>query len=213
VRVFHVVSSPADPDQADGHEPRPSVTIRQHSRLAAVVGLMVGPTTHLQPGRSAVAQPGCAAPSGRCAADCAAPNGCCANGLRNRSKILCSRLRRGRLRSRRVSDLSCAGLSGALRRRLSRPGRLPSAHRCPGPVAERHLIARGSPHGGIVRRVRGPVASARLIHGWGHGWADHDPNHGLRVPIVTVVGGSWSVVGSGSTGFLKVSNIRSDLGV
>ncbi|GDY70048.1 hypothetical protein SAV14893_094410 [Streptomyces avermitilis] len=42
-------------------------------------------------------------------------------------------------------------------------------------------------------------------HGRGCGWADHEPDHGFCVPIVTVVGGSWSVVGSGLAGFLKVS--------
>lgn len=59
-------------------------------------------------------------------------------------------------------------------------------------------------------RVCGELAAG---HGWACGGADHDPNHGLRVSIVTLVGGSWLVVGSGSTGFLEVSNVRSDLGV
>jgi hypothetical protein len=76
--VFHAVSSPADPDQTGGHEPRPSVTIRQRSRRAAVVGLMVGPTTGLSPvrirfelpiaqPRPVVAQSGCATGRGSCA--------------------------------------------------------------------------------------------------------------------------------------------------
>jgi hypothetical protein len=39
----------------------------------------------------------------------------------------------------------------------------------------------------------------------GYGRADHDPHHGFRVSIVTVVGGSWSVVRSEAAGFLKVS--------
>ncbi|OQD51776.1 hypothetical protein BM536_038210 [Streptomyces phaeoluteigriseus] len=42
-------------------------------------------------------------------------------------------------------------------------------------------------------------------HGGVCGRADHDPDHGFRVSIVTVVGGSWSVVRSGAPGFLKVS--------
>ncbi|GHE34439.1 hypothetical protein GCM10017771_52060 [Streptomyces capitiformicae] len=55
--------------------------------------------------------------------------------------------------------------------------------------------------GGRFRRSR----SLSVPGGRGCGRGDHGPDHGLCVPIVTVVGGSWSVVGSGSTGFLKVS--------
>lgn len=60
--------------------------------------------------------------------------------------------------------------------------------------------------------VRLPPRS-RQTRGRGDGRPDHHPDHGLRAPIVTMVGRSWSVVGSGSPGFLKVSNTLSDLGV
>jgi hypothetical protein len=148
--------------------------------------------------QAAAAPPGCprpGAPTSRCttpAASCAA--GPCATGCATGRRSCAVELRRGWLRSR-VSDLSCAELFGALRRRLSRPGRLPSAHRCPGPVTERHPIARTSPLRGIVRRVRGPAARARLTHGRGQGlgrpWrptpvdlpaAQHPPYQGLHPP-------------------------------
>jgi hypothetical protein len=69
----HAVSSLADPDQADGHQPRPSVTIRQRSRLAAVVGLMVGATTPFGWGLMRGAPPDCAAPGGQLRSEAAQP--------------------------------------------------------------------------------------------------------------------------------------------
>jgi hypothetical protein len=52
------------------------------------------------------------------------------------------------------------------------------------------------------RRLRVcPLAS----RGRGCGRGDHERGHGFCVPIVTVVGPSWSVVGSGPTGFLKAN--------
>ncbi len=53
------------------------------------------------------------------------------------------------------------------------------------------------PGGDRFRRARSPP----LGRGRAYGRADH----GLCVPIVTVVGDSWSVVWSGYAGFLKVS--------
>jgi hypothetical protein len=43
----HAVSSSGASDQTADHQPRPKVTIGQHAPRAAVIGLMVGPTTIL----------------------------------------------------------------------------------------------------------------------------------------------------------------------
>lgn len=72
VSEIHSVSSPAAPDQADSHSPRPPVTIRQHTHWAGVVGLMVGPTTVLPQGRPKDAQSRVPSGSGaHCAGGCA----------------------------------------------------------------------------------------------------------------------------------------------
>ncbi len=179
VRVFHVVISPAGPDQAGGHEPRPSATIRQRSRLAAVVGLMVGPTTHLQLWRSAVAPPTAQPRTGFAQSGCATGRGSCAVEL----------CRTAAQSARAFMIFSCAGSGGPLRRCLAGPGRLPSAHRNLGlggrAARDRTVVA--AP--GNARRTRWPVDSRRLTHGRACGRPDHDPDHGLRVPIVTMVGG------------------------
>ncbi len=199
VRVFHGVSSPADPDQADGHEPRPSVTIRQRSRLAA----MVGPTTRLQAGRPVIAQP------------TAQPQGRCAIGLRNRPAQpawgSCA------VESRWGGCAVRPGLPDLLlRRSVSRTAQasvtvLPASvcASVSGPCGRAACDRTAVAGPGNVCRTRWPAARSRQTHGRGHGRPDHDPDHGRRVPIVTMVGGSWSVVRSGSTGFLKVSNYTS----
>lgn len=100
----------------------------------------------------------------------------------------------------RVFSVRRAG--GALRRYRPCPG----AARLRIAVRPRGQAGRSSPNG---RRPRGPwvdtmaSVSSRLDRGRAH----HDPNHGLRVPTVTLVGVWWSVVGSGSEGCLQVSNI------
>lgn len=199
VRVFHGVSSPADPDHADGHEPRPSVTIRQRSRLAAMVGLMVGPTTRLQPMRPVIAQPTAQPWKGVAQSSCATGLG-----------ILRSRVALGRLRS--PPGLPDLPLSRSISRTAQASDTARPASICAsvsGPCG-RAARDRSAFAGQVnVRRTRWPAARSSQTHGRGHGRADHDPDHGLRVPIVTMVGGSWSVVGSGSTGFLKVSNYPS----
>lgn len=102
----------------------------------------------------------------------------------------------------------CAGTAAVARGNRLRTGA--RARRPGGRAAGRPVAVTG---GGLPADQDAPPPPARLPHGRGHGRADHDPDHGLRVPIVTVVGGPWSVVRSGPAGFLKVSNIRSDLGV
>jgi hypothetical protein len=199
VGEIHSVSSPGAPDQADGHSPRPPVTIRQHAHWAGVVRLMVGPTTglprcqpkdaqsRLRSGSVAHGPVGCATVPGpahsACAADCAQRTSAVDVGLRTRPSRAQPGLPRTPSWSRRGPDPSAASPSVP-------PG-------LAGPVARPHRL-----HGDIrFRRARSPsgaVVGAVV-------WADHDADHGLCVPIVTVVGGSWSVVGSGSAGCLKVS--------
>ncbi len=210
VGVFHAVSSPVGPDQTGGHDPRPSVTIRQRSHRAAVVGVMAGPTTRRSPvcRRSEIpaAQPG--------------------PWLRNRSRIVRSRRARcgcavrpgscdssgaqARYPTAQVpfgarASYVCASVSRGLvaARRVAAPQPAPAA-RSPQPAARSRAECAGL---GDRSDVRGAV------RGRACGRAHHDPDHGLRSPFVTVVGLSWSVVGSGPTGFLEVSNIRSDQGV
>lgn len=194
VRAFHAVSSSADPDQADGHEPRPSVTIRQRGLLAAVVDVMVGPTVPAwhaaQWVRASIAQPRL----GVAQSGCAAGRGSCAFGLRSAVA-----------QYGRESPISSCARSDV---RMCRP---------PSPMWQwllRMRVRRWPRCGERVCAVaRRGVGGHRGEHGSSHGTrgracggADHDPDHGLRIPIVTVVGVSWSVVRSGTAGFLKVSN-------
>lgn len=147
--VFHDVSSPADPDQPDDHQPRPSVTIRQHAQWAAVVGLMDGPTT--LPSRGAART----------------------QAMRNQARGVCNGARGGSRCARRSvpSDIPLRRSRFALRSRgwPSRPGER-TRHQCPGAGA------------------RGRADGLPPAHGRGFGRADHDPDQGLRVLTVTVVG-------------------------
>ncbi|MBW8707365.1 hypothetical protein MBT84_47790 [Streptomyces sp. MBT84] len=171
---------------------------------------MVGPTMHLQPERLAVTPPDCAASKGVAQSDCATPVGpspvvlaqWAAQPIEDPVQSSCA-----------VRAAAQAAVSGRLLRRSVWPtARVPAAVRS-ARVCARHVIALGLRLRRSVCRMRWPVGSPPLTHSWACGGADHDPNHGLRIPIVTLVGGSWLVVGSGSTGFLEVSNIRSNLGV
>lgn len=196
VRAFHAVSSSAGPDQADGHESRPSVTIRQRGLLAAVVGAVVGPTTPCRQRCAVVAQPRLRSLRWRCAI-----------GLRNRSRVVRSR----------VACSGCAvwpGEPDVLLRRVgcadaqAAPARVwwcPSAYSGTALAGVRQAGASASV-GGCRRTTRSAPTGPGRPHGRVCGRADHDPDHGLRVPIVTVVGVSWLVVGSGPAGFLKVIN-------
>jgi putative transposase len=61
------------PTRADGHQARPSVTVRQRGLAAAAVGVMVGPTTPGQHGVPSLRSPDCAASAGRCVVRAAQP--------------------------------------------------------------------------------------------------------------------------------------------
>jgi hypothetical protein len=194
VREIHAVSSPGTPDQAGGHSPRPPVTIRQHAHSSAVVGLMVGPTTAAAPVFGVDAQPRLRNEGGpRCAGGCATRPGSCAVGL-------CTRLRTA---DGAGQPWGCApGTACATAQPRPPPGRrhapdLSAAPRlcCPCLVPAPHSPPR--PLGSGLPGVQG--------RGRGCGRGDHESDHGFCIPIVTVVGPSWSVVGSGPAGFLKVS--------
>lgn len=137
-----------------------------------------------------------------CASHCAAPDGRCAIGVRNQPRVVRSRLVRGGCATgARAPDL-------LLRRAGSRTAQVPHEIRmtcsCAWACGSVAYGARGHP--APARRPRADAMPfPRPSRGWACGRADHDPDHGLRVPIVTVVGPSWSVVGSGPAGFLKVS--------
>lgn len=199
VRVFHSVSSLADPDHESGHQPRPLVTIRQHGRLAAVVGLMVGPTTRLPPDevrsvRRPIAQHR-AVDAQRC---WVTGRRSCAVGLRD-AAAQCDR-------SRLFS--SCAGSAAELRTLWRAVG---CAYVCGS--SDRRAGDSDCRRPGGSGWTECPVLDRRMSRGRACGRAAHDPDHGLRVLIVTVVGGPWSVVRSGLASCLEVSTIRSDLGV
>ncbi|KAF2774891.1 hypothetical protein STPH1_7078 [Streptomyces sp. OM5714] len=140
--------------------------------------------------------------------------GGCATGLRSRSSVVRSRVvlsgcavrprvpdpfvrrfgcRTAQALARPLAATVCALVRGSGGRAA---GRLHRGHRC-------RLLGQPCCAG----------SHSWLIHGRVCGRADHGSDHGLRVPIVTVVGGSWSVVGSGPAGSLKVRNSCSDLGV
>lgn len=197
VREFHLVSSPAGPDQADGHQPRPSVTIRQRSPLAAR-GRGHGRADHASPAparlwlRRPIAQP--------------RPGGA-QIGLRNRSRFVRSQ----------VAECGCAVRPAApvvlLRRAGCRNAQAPAATRA---VRLRNGV-RGWPRcgmwaslrssdGGCGRQVELPPTDGQPVVGAVVGptmtstrasYPHRDRGRGL------VVGGR---VGSGSPGFLKVSN-------
>jgi hypothetical protein len=199
VGVGHTDSSFAAPDQGDGHEPRPSVTIRQRSRPGAVVGLAVGPATTPSPVRAERLRTRLR--NWR--------DGRCAIGLRNRLRILpgrdawsgCAVGPQGlRSSGAQVGMARCAGARcglGCCRLRIV-AGRWRAARGCSGALARRGRRAWIAPRCPALHRTAG--------RGRGRGRCDQGPDHGVRVPIVTLVGAWWSVVGSGSAGFLKVSN-------
>lgn len=203
VRGFCADGSHADPGRACGHEPRPTDTIRQRSRPTAVVRLMVGPD-HGSPAESCAqgVRP-----------DCAASDGCCSLELRNRPAVVRSRTAltgcaTGRVLPRLVvCKLGCR-TAQTLPRPLAATG-CALVEECRGRAAQRSPLRPSAQRAEAAGTRRWPA------RGWpvARGRADHGPDHGLCVPIVTVVGGPWSVVGSGPAGFLKVRSIRSDLGV
>ncbi|MFE4825111.1 LLM class flavin-dependent oxidoreductase [Streptomyces sp. NPDC056704] len=91
VREIHGLSSPGAPDQGDGHSPRPSVTIRQHARSPAVVGLLARWLGRPQPRPRATTR--LHVPRARGARADRAPHGPCAIRLLSQSRILRSRWR------------------------------------------------------------------------------------------------------------------------
>ena len=205
VRAFHTVSSSADPDQADGHEPRPSVTIRQRARRAAVVGPVVGPTMTPTTGVRIGLLLGCASRlrSGR-------PSS--AHALRDGARFVRSRLGAS---SCATGSATSACPTAQCRLRIAQPPS-PTSAAAVCATTQGHVRAIRSPTdvpAGDSRRTPEASWSGLPNRGRACGRADHDPDHAPCVPIVTVVGLSWSVVRSGPAGFLKVSNIRSDLGV
>lgn len=177
-RVFHCVSSPAGPDQGDGHLTRPPVTIRKRCTPAAMVGLLVGSTMISRSRLAGLRTADCAALVDGAHGLCALDRDVCVFGL-------CT-VQWGQVPSRSQCQERTSGW-----RRVA-------AH--PAPRFRTDVRAVRGPSGPSVRdlqRRRMSSLDLQQIRGWGCGWADHGPNHDVCVLIVTVVGLWWSVVGSG----------------